>query len=121
MRDGACVVDNGELGRVVTAMDLDYQKKQIHLPSFIMLVELVIPLGSSRAQAELELLTSSTVTEFMSENPVTVEWGAPLDEVASLMSSRHFTIVPVLKAASLQDVITKRVLLWAAFAARTLV
>jgi CBS domain-containing protein len=117
--DGACVMEGGELVGVVTAMDLVYQEKQIHLPSFITLMEMVIPFGSARAQAELEKVTGSTVADIMSAAAVTVAWDAPLDEVATLMVDRHFTIVPVMKGDNLQGVVTKRDLLRAAYASRT--
>ncbi len=116
--DGACVVEGGRLVGVVTTMDLVFQEKRVHLPSFITLMEMVIPLGSSKAREELEKVTGSTVAEIMSAEPTTVDWDTPIDAVASLMVENHFTIVPVMKGTRLQGVITKPALLRGAYAAR---
>lgn len=117
--DGACVVEDDQLVGVVTAMDLVFQEKQIHLPSFITLMDLVIPLGGAKAQAELEKVTGSTVAEIMSAPAETVEWDAPLDQVATMMVEEHYTLVPVMKGTHLQGVITKQALLRGAYAARS--
>lgn len=118
--DGACVVDGERLIGVVTTMDLVFQEKQVHLPSFITLMEMVIPLGGERARKELEKVTGGTVAEIMSKDPGTVAWDAPLSDVATLMVEKHYTLVPVLKGDHLQGVIGKRDLLKAAYAARGL-
>lgn len=119
--DGACVMQDGKLVGVVTSMDLVFQEKRVQLPTFVTLMEMVIPLGRARAQAELEKVTGSTVAEIMSQDAVTVEWTTPTDAVASLMVEKHFTIVPVTKGEQVQGVITKRALLRAAYEARGLV
>lgn len=118
-RDGACVVEDGLLVGVVTEMDLVFQEKQIHLPSFITLMDLVIPLGGAKAQAELEKVTGSTVGEIMTSPAKTVAWDAPLDRVATLMVEGHYTIVPVMKGTHLQGVITKPALIRGAYGARS--
>ena len=51
--DGAVVVDGRKVVGVVTAMDLVFQEKQVHLPTFIAFMDAVLPLGTRRTEAEL--------------------------------------------------------------------
>ncbi len=113
--DGACVVDQGRLVGVVTSMDLIYQEKRVHLPSFVTIMELVVPLGVRRAEHELEKISGRTVRDIMSAQPRTVTRDAPIAVVASLMVDRHITIVPVVDGDRLVGVITKPAVLAAAF------
>ncbi len=116
--DGACVLEDGRLVGVVTSMDLIFQEKRVHLPSIITIMDLVIPIGTKRAQAELEHITGRTVRDIMSTPPRFVGLDAGLDEVATLMVDEHFTVVPVVDNGRLVGVVTKQKVLAAAFGRR---
>lgn len=116
--DGACVVgDEGELVGVVTSMDLIYQEKRLHLPTFFVLFDSVLPLEDPRkAEHELQKIAGRTVADVMTDSPVTVDPETPLDRVASLMVERHITVLPVLSSdGRVLGVITKPAMLKAAF------
>jgi CBS domain-containing protein len=112
--DGVCVVDDQSLLGVVTSMDLIFQEKRLHLPTFLVLFEAVVPLGKPKALKELSKITGSKVADVMTKDPVTVGPGAPLDRVATLMVEQHISIVPVVDAGRLLGVITKPAMLRAA-------
>lgn len=111
--DGVCVVDQGKLVGVVTAMDLIFQERRVALPSYVALLNRLIPLNKAR-QSSVEKVVGGTVREIMSGEPIGVDYDASIDEIAALMVDLHITVLPVLKNESLVGVIYKRDLLRAA-------
>ncbi len=106
--DGACVVEKERLVGVVTAMDLIFQKKRVHLPSFFTFLDALIPLESpSRLEEELRKLAGSTVADIMTTSIRTVSSHTPLDEVAQLMVEHHLTILPVIDGPRLLGMVDK--------------
>lgn len=105
--DGAVVVKGREVIGVVTAMDLVFQEKKVHLPTFIAFMDAVFPVGSRRTEAELAKITGATVEEIMSSPAITVEFDAALDAVATIMVEQHITVVPVTQDGVLVGVIEK--------------
>lgn len=115
-REGACVVDDaGRLIGVVTAMDLVFKEKRLHLPTLFTFMDVVIPLGWKRAERELEKIAGITVGQIMTRDVVTVGPGAGLDEIATLMVDKHLTMLPVVDGDRLLGVVDKRAVLAAAF------
>ncbi len=117
--DGAIVVDGRTVVGVVTAMDLVFQEKKVHLPTFIAFMDAMLPIGGRKTEQELAKITGATVREIMSSPPRTVEFDASLDEVATLMVEDHITVVPVLQHGVLVGMITKPDVLRAVLEART--
>jgi CBS domain-containing protein len=114
--DGACVVQDGKLVGVVTAMDLIFQEQPVHLPSFFVFFDAVIPLERpSHMQHELDKLMGAQVKDIMSTELITTAASAPLEEVAATMVRKHTGYVPVLDGGALVGVVTKRAVLKAAF------
>ena len=96
--DGVCVVEGEALLGVVTVMDLLFQERQVKASGFI---------ARLLDRKALERVTAQKVSEIMSEDPVTVEPAADLEELATLMVDRSFTILPVVKDGVLLGVIDK--------------
>ncbi len=114
--DGVCVVEDGRLVGVVTAMDLVFQEKQVHLPSVLAIMDFVIPLEPpDRLRHELEKISASRVRDIMTEHPVSVGPEATMAEIASLMVDKHITVLPVVEDERVVGMITKQALLRAAF------
>ncbi len=111
--DGVCVVEEGKLVGVVTTMDVIFQERKVALPSYVRLLNRLIPLEKSR-QASLDKAVGGTVREIMSAEPIGVGFDSSIDEIAALMVDLHITIVPVLNEGSLVGVIYKRDVLRAA-------
>jgi CBS domain-containing protein len=115
-RDGACVVDQGKLVGVVTEMDLIFQEQPVHLPSFFVFFDAVIPLERpSHVQHELDKLLGAAVKDIMSTDLITVAPTATLEEVAGTMVRRHTGYIPVVEGGAVRGVVTKRAVLKAAF------
>ena len=113
--DGVCVVKDGRCVGVVTTMDLIFQEKRVHLPSFVTVMEMVLPVGNRQALKELEKVTGSVVRDIMTADPVTVSFDASLALIATLMVEQHLTLLPVVNGGRLVGVVTKPDVLRAAF------
>lgn len=113
--EGACVVSNGRLVGVVTAMDLVFKEKNLHLPTFFTFMEAVIPLGMHRAEEEVEKMAGLTVGEIMTDKPIVVGPGDNLHTIATLMVEKQLSMVPVVEDGVLLGVVDKRAVLVAAF------
>ena len=106
-RDGYCVVEDGVLVGIVTAMDLIFQEKKLRLPSFFTFLDSVVPVGVKRAHDELAKISGATVADVMTPNPITVRFDAGLDQVASMMVEQHLSLLPVVREGTLVGEITK--------------
>lgn len=111
--ESACVVDQGRLVGVVTSMDLVFQEKQVHLPTFVHFLNGILPLEpfSGRTKKELEKIAGATVAAIMTSAPVTVAPDTPVSEAATLMVERHLSILPVVEQGRLRGAVTKPSLL----------
>lgn len=114
--EGACVVEEDRLVGVVTAMDLVFQEKRVHLPSLLAVMDFVIPLEPpAKLRHELDKIAASSVRDLMSVHPLSVGPDTPIAEVASLMVDKHLTVVPVVEEGRLIGMIGKPSLLRAVF------
>ena len=111
--DGVCVVEDGKLVGVVTAMDVIFQERRIAQPAYVRLLNRLIPLAQGR-HASLEKVVGVKVREIMSTEPIGVDFDSSIDEIAALMVDQHITVVPVLNDGALVGVIYKRDVLRAA-------
>lgn len=107
--DGVCVVENDKLVGVVTTMDLVFQEKNVHIPTFITIMDAVIPLESNqRMREEMEKMAGTWVRDVMTTKSLTVNLDTPLSDAATLMVEKHISIVPVMDQQKLVGVITKQ-------------
>jgi CBS-domain-containing membrane protein len=114
--EGACVVgDDGKLIGVVTAMDLIFQEKRPHLPAVFTFMDAVLVFGRRRTEAELTRMGGTTAAAIMTDRPRTATPDTPLDQLATLMVDKHYTLIPVLEAGALVGVITRASVLRAVF------
>lgn len=113
--EGACVVRGGRLVGVVTAMDLVFKEKNLHLPTFFTFMEAVIPLGLHKTEEEVEKMAGLTVRQIMTDRPITVGPDDNLHTMATLMVEKHLSMLPVVDDGRLLGVVDKRAVLAAAF------
>jgi len=110
--DGACVVENGRLVGVVTSMDLVFQEKQVHLPSILSFMDFAIPLESpARWRDELDKIAGTSVSEIMSEEPITAAPDTLVSNIATKMVEKHLTLMPIVDGGRVVGVVTKPALL----------
>lgn len=107
---GAPVVDaSGELLGVVTESDLIDQKKKIHIPTVVTILDSVIYLENpDKMEKEIKKIAGSTVEDIYSADPLTVEEQTPLDEIATIMAEKNVHTLPVLREGVLVGIIGKK-------------
>jgi CBS domain-containing protein len=106
---GAPVLDeNGKLFSVVTESDLIDQRKKIHIPTMISILDSVIFLESSKkTEKEIKKMAGNTVKDICAAELVSVSEDTGLDEIATIMSEKNLHTLPVVKDGELVGVIGK--------------
>lgn len=105
--DGVCVVDEGRLVGVVTAMDLVFRERKVRTPVVVALLDAVLSFGADRTRKDLEKIGAVRVSGLMTPDPVTVGPATPLDEVATRMVDEHLSVVPVLDGDRVVGVVSR--------------
>jgi CBS domain-containing protein len=114
--DGVCVVDAERLVGVVTAMDLLYKERRLHVPTLFFLLDAAIPLENPfKWTKEVERVAGKTVGEIMSRDLHVVAPDSDLQDCAAIMVDHHLTMLPVVADGRLLGVVTKHGMLKAAF------
>lgn len=107
---GAPVVDeNNLLLGVVTENDLIDQKKKIHIPTVVTILDSVFFLENpDKMEKEIKKIAGATVGDIYTSNPVTVQEDTLLDEIATIMSEKNIHTLPVMNEDRLVGVIGKK-------------
>jgi CBS domain-containing protein len=107
---GAPVVDEqGTLLGVVTENDLIDQKKKLHIPTVITILDSVIYLENpKKVEREMKKMAGSRVGDIFTREAVTVTEETPIEEIATIMAEQRVHTLPVLRGDKLVGVIGKR-------------
>jgi CBS domain-containing protein len=107
---GVPVLDSsGVLLGVVTESDLIDQKKKIHIPTVITILDSVFYLESpDKMEKEIKKIAGSTVGDIYTKNARTVNEDTLIDEIATLMAEKNVHTLPVMRGDRLAGVIGKR-------------
>jgi len=106
---GAPVLDeNGDLVSVVTESDLIDQRKKVHIPTMISILDSVIFLESSKkTEKEIKKMAGNTVQDICTTELTAVSEDTALEEIATIMSEKRLHTLPVLRDGKLIGVIGK--------------
>lgn len=107
---GTPVVDaEGRLLGVVTESDLIDQKKKVHIPTVLTILDSVIYLESpDKMEKEMLKMAGSTVGDIYTENAETVSEETTLEDIATTMSEQNIHTLPVMRGDELVGVIGKK-------------
>jgi CBS domain-containing protein len=107
---GAPVLDDdGSLLGIVTESDLIDQKKKIHIPTVVTILDSVFFLENpDKMEKEIMKIAGATVGDIYTPDPVTVDEQTPLDELATIMSEKNIHTLPVMRDNQLVGVIGKQ-------------
>lgn len=106
---GAPVVDEqGSFLGIVTEVDLIFQDKKIHLPTFLNLFSNIIPLGLGQMEEELKKIAGTYVRDVMQSNPQVINKDTSIEEIATIMTEKKAYFLPVIEEGKVIGVVTKR-------------
>jgi CBS domain-containing protein len=107
---GVPVLDlSGTLLGVVTESDLIVQKKKIHIPTVVTILDSVFYLENpDKMEKEMKKIAGSTVGDIYSKEPITVVEDTLIDEIATLMAEKNVHTLPVMRGDELVGVIGKK-------------
>lgn len=108
--NGVPVVDEGgNLQGVVTENDLIYQKKNVHIPTVLTILDSVIYLESpENLKKEMHKITGSTVADIYTQPVVTIDKNTPIEEIATIMAEKNIHTIPVLEDGKIVGVVGTR-------------
>ena len=110
--NGVPVLDEGRLVGILCQSDLIAQQKKFPLPSLFTFLDGYISLTSEKhLEKEVHKIAATTVAQAMTPNPVTVEPGTPIEEVATLMVDKNFHTLPVVSEGNVVGIVGKEDLL----------
>lgn len=106
---GVPVLDSsGAVVGVVTENDLIDQKKKVHIPTVITILDSVFYLESpDKMEKEMKKIAGAKVADIFTKNPRTVNEETLIDEIATLMAEKNVHTLPVMRDGVLVGVIGK--------------
>jgi CBS domain-containing protein len=108
--NGVPVLDSsGKLLGIVTENDLIFQKKKVHIPTMINILDSVFYLENpDKMEKEMLKIAGTTVEAIYSKPALTVEENASVEEIATLMTEKNIHTIPVVRQGTLVGVVGKK-------------
>jgi len=97
--------DNYLLG-IITETDL-VDQQNLHIPTVIALFDMVIPLGETKFEHELERMQAMTAESLMAKDVQTIKPDADLLDISNLMADEHAHHLPVIDNETIVGMISK--------------
>lgn len=103
------VISDDELIGIVTEGDLIMQDVRVEFPTYIHLLGgfILYPPSTARFEAELKKAVGANVEMVMTADPVTVDAGATVEDVATLMVDKDVSRIPVMDEGRLVGIVSK--------------
>ena len=99
---------DGRLVGIVTEGDLVVQNANVHFPTFLEILDVRIPLSSTRDfEEELRRALGTTAGEMMTSKVLTVGPDDEISEAATLMADKRVNPVPVLDGEHLVGIVSR--------------
>ncbi len=92
---------------IVTESDLIDQQANLHIPTAIAVLDMVIPFGEEKFEQEMKRLEALTAVELMSTDLKTVSPDTSLNDLATLMSDANVHHLPVINGDSVEGLVSK--------------
>lgn len=103
------VVEGDQLVGLVTEGDLIMQDVKLEYPTYIDLLGgfIMYPPATAKFEHELKKAVAASVADVMTQEPITVQADASIEDVASLLAERDVSRLPVLEGDRLVGIISK--------------
>lgn len=108
---GLPVVDSdGDLVGIVTESDLVVQDSEVRFPRFVSFLAgyVFVPGSLHRFEEKFKKAVAATAGEVMSEDVVTIDADASVEDAATLMTRRKLKRLPVMSAGRLVGILAER-------------
>lgn len=108
---GLPVVDrDGDLVGIVTESDLVVQDSEVRFPRFVSFLAgyVFVPGSLHRFEEKFKKAVAATAGEVMSEDVVTIDADASVEDAATLMTRRKLKRLPVMSAGRLVGILAER-------------
>jgi len=103
------VLDDGRLIGIVTEGDLIMQDVKLEFPTYLHLLDgfIMYPPATAKFESELRKAVAADVRAVMSDEPITVQADASIEDAATLLVEREVSRLPVLDGDTLVGVVSK--------------
>lgn len=106
---GVPVMENERMVGIVTEKDLIDRVKKVHMPTVVTILDAVIPIaGEQQFEEDLRKMTAVTVGEIMSSPVEVVEGDDDISGIATIMSEKGLSLLPVSENGELAGIIGRR-------------
>ncbi|MBN2419970.1 MAG: CBS domain-containing protein [Deltaproteobacteria bacterium] len=106
--NGVPVIEKGKLVGILCQSDLISQQKKFPMPSVFTFLDGFIPLQSNKdIEKTVKKIAATVVRDAMTPDPVTVNPGTDIEEIAGLMIDKNFHTIPVVEKNKLVGIIGK--------------
>lgn len=106
--DSILVIDDEQrLCGIITESDLVDQQACLHVPTAMMIFDMVLPLGEEKFEREIERLQALTAEELMVSDVKSVAPSTSLDAIASLMSESGVHHLPVIEDDAVEGILNQ--------------
>ena len=92
---------------IVTESDLIDQQANLHVPTAIAVLDMVIPFGEEKFEQEMKRLEALTAEGLMSTGLETVSPDTSLNDLATLMSDANVHHLPVINGDAVEGLVSK--------------
>lgn len=105
---GVPVVDEGHVVGIVTEVDLLARNANLHVPTYLRVLDVMIPLGNPEHwDEEMRRALGTVAADVMTRDVVTTTPDADLADAASLMLDKRVNPLPVIESGRLVGIISR--------------
>jgi len=103
------VVESGSLVGLVTEGDLIMQDVKLEFPTYFHLLDgyIMYPPAHARFEGELKKAVAAKVRDVMTYDPITIQASTAIEDVATVLSERGVSRLPVLESERLVGIVSK--------------
>jgi CBS domain-containing protein len=102
------VNDEGELVGIVSEADLIYREGNVHLPTFIPIMDGVIFLESmKKVEGQIKKMIGYKVRDVMTKNVIIVKENTTVEEAARIMMDKKVNRLPVMRNKKIVGIVTR--------------
>jgi CBS domain-containing protein len=102
------VDDQGALIGIVTELDMMVRNANLHVPAYLRVLDVMIPLGNPREfEEELRRALGTSAADLMTPKVLTVESTTDLADLATLMVEKRVNPVPVVDGGQMVGIVSR--------------